>query len=209
MIRISFRRKRFLKIRNFKVPVIKIFEGWRGIVIKTKLKGRNYAIKIHKKAKYSYKEAIALKKASKIRVAPRVFKISRKYILMQFLSGPPFEKYVLEENDTRKIRKLTIEILEKALRLDNLKITNLELSRAHKHVILHKGAPFFIDFGKVSFNKERNFEKLMHYLFFNPSSNLARRLRQVFNLTKKDIERFRKLLKEKKKETILLYLKSS
>ena len=205
---ISFRKNKFLKVGNFRIPVVKVFRGWRGIVIKTRLKGRDYAIKIHKKAKYSYKEAIALKKASRIRAAPRVFRILRKCIFMQFLSGPFFEKYVLEGKNTQKIRKLAIKVLEKALRLDNLKITNLELSRAHKHIILHREEPFFIDFGRVSFGRGRNFEKLMHYLFFNPSSNLAEKLRQIFGLTNEDIEKFKKLLKKKKKETILLYLKS-
>ncbi len=209
MLMKSIKKGRFLKIGNLKIPVIEIFEGWRSIVIKTRVKGRCYAVKIlKKKAKYSYREAVALKKASKVRAAPKVFRIFRRCILMEFLSGPFFEKYVMNEKDIKKVRKLIIKILEKALKLDSLKVTNLELSRAHKHIILHKNNPFIIDFGRVSFEKGKNFEKLMHYLFFNPSSNIAKRLRYIFNLTSDDIKNIKNLLKEKRKKTIPLYLES-
>ncbi len=161
------------------------------------LKSGDLAIKIEKDVPdfkgASKDEAYFLNRLNKYGIGPKYRGYSNKlrYVRYDYVKGK-FLIDFLKEADERKIRKIIKICLEKAFKMDLLKINKTEFHKPLKHVLIHKNDAKFIDFERCHYTTNpKNVSQLISFFFKN--KNTAKILKNY----KKNIsnETFQKVLK--------------
>lgn len=130
-------------------------KGYAGIVILARRKRKTVAIKIRRtdSARNSMRdEATMLTKANKAGVGPRLYAVSRNFLVMEFLDGKKIWDWFAElggAGSAKKAREVIRAVLEDAYRLDNCGLDHGELSSISKHVIVGRRTTM-IDFESSS-----------------------------------------------------------
>lgn len=115
------------------------------------------------------REAEMLKKANSAGVGPELLDVSKNFLLMQFIDGDLFPKWLENRKGKAEVRKVLREVLEQCWRLDEAGLDHGELSHAPKHIILdQKDEPFIVDFETASVNrKPSNVTSICQFLFIS------------------------------------------
>lgn len=179
----SFLRKRKLKL------ISKIAKGFAGDVFLVSNKnGKKFALKIERsksrRRDMTTKEVLHLQKANSIGIGPKLidFDLEQKIVLMEFINATPFGKWVFEKNVSKTKLKKTIEnLLMQAKRLDTAGLDHGQLAGKGGNILVKKsGFPVIIDFEKASQSRRcHNVTQLESFLFYNPNSEIAKRIRSV------------------------------
>jgi putative serine/threonine protein kinase len=154
----------------FSVPVLG--KGCVGIVTIAYRNGKKAALKIRRvdaDRSRMQQEAKMLKKANSVHVGPRLLGVSKNFLLMQFIDGDLFPKWLEKRRGKTQIRKVLHEVLEQCWRLDIVGLDHGELSHAPKHIIIDKKSkPFIVDFETASLNrKSSNVTSICQFLFIS------------------------------------------
>ncbi len=154
----------------FNIPVLG--KGCVGIVTIAYRNGEKVALKIRRVdagRSGMRQEAEMLKKANSVGVGPRLLCVSKDFLLMQFVDGDLFPKWVEKRRGKKQIRKVLREVLEQCWRLDKAGLDHGELSYAPKHIIIDKSdVPFIVDFETASLNrKPSNVTSICQFLFIS------------------------------------------
>jgi putative serine/threonine protein kinase len=169
---LSFRGDK--KVNNVQV----LGKGYVGIVVLAKAELGLAALKIRRTDSGRTgmgHEAEILGKANSVGVGPRLLGCSENLLLMEFVDGQPFPKWVegvAETEDARSdAKKVLNEILEQCWRLDWAGVDHGELSNAPKHIIVRGDLRVYIlDFESASVQRRvSNVTSVCHYLFMKGS----------------------------------------
>ncbi len=114
-------------------------------------------------------EAELLKKANSVCVGPRLQKVSRNFLLMQFIEGDLLLTWLKKTRSKVRIRRVLRAILEQCFALDCAGLDHGELSRASKHVIVDLADELFlVDFESASLGrKPANVTSVCQFLFLH------------------------------------------
>ena len=115
------------------------------------------------------REAEMLKRANSVGVGPRLLRVSKNFLLMQFIDGDLLPKWLEKRKGKRRVRKVLREVLEQCWRLDKAGLDHGELSHAPKHIIVdQKDEAFIVDFETASVNrKPSNVTSICQFLFIS------------------------------------------
>jgi putative serine/threonine protein kinase len=169
---LSFRGDK--KVNNVQV----LGKGYVGIVVLAKTRSGPAALKIRRTDSGRTgmgHEAKILEKANSVDIGPKLLGCSENLLLMEFVDGQPFPKWVegvAETEDARMIAKKVLkEILEQCWRLDKIGVDHGELSNAPKHIVVRgDGGVCILDFESASVQRRvSNVTSVCHYLFMKGS----------------------------------------
>ncbi len=182
------RIKQFLSKHKLKA-VRKIAHGFAAEVHEVKnARGKRFALKIERdksrRRDFVHKETEYLKKANSVQVGPALISsdYENKAILMEFIDGEPFYRWVLEKNPSKKKLKHCLQsLLMQAFRLDSIGLDHGQLAGKGKNILVTKsGEPVIIDFEKASLvRRVHNQTQLQSFLFQNPNSAIAQKIREI------------------------------
>lgn len=116
------------------------------------------------------REAGYLRVANSVSVGPRLFGVSRNFLLMELIEGEYLVNWVggLGPGDAGVLGRVVGDLLDRAYRLDMVGLDHGELSSAHRHVVVSGGIPRIIDFESASTVRRcSNVTSITQYLFFN------------------------------------------
>jgi len=114
-------------------------------------------------------EANMLEKANAVHVGPELLKVSKNFLLMQFIDGRLLPEWLGKRREKARIRRVLREVLEQCWRLDNAGLDHGELSHAPKHVIVDRtDGVSIVDFETASVNrKPANVTSICQFLFIS------------------------------------------
>ena len=180
-------------------------KGCVGIVVIVHMDGEKAALKIRRvdadRTEMQH-EAEMLEKANSVDVGPKLLRVSKNFLLMQYIDGVLFPVWLEECGEKAQVRKVLRDVLRQCWRLDKIGLDHGELSHAPKHVIINQsGRPFIVDFESASINrKPSNVTSICQFLFI--SGGVA--VKVVEKLGKRDketiIESLRKYKKDSRRE---------
>jgi putative serine/threonine protein kinase len=153
------------------VPVLG--KGHVGVVLAARFDGSPVALKVRRvdaDRGTMEREAEYLKVANGVSVGPRLFGVSRNFLLMELIEGEYLVDWVggLGPGDAGVLGRVVGGLLDRAHRLDMVGLDHGELSSAHRHVVVSGGVPRIIDFESASTVRRcSNVTSVAHYLFFN------------------------------------------
>lgn len=169
------------KANAFNVPILG--KGYVGLVVIAHLNVAKAALKIRRiDADRSglQHEAEMLVKANATNVGPRLFNVSKNFLLMQLIEGDSLPSWVETHEEKEALRRILNEILEQCWRLDNVGLDHGELSHAPKHLIVdHAQKPWIVDFETASVNrKPANVTAVCQFLFTS-NGTVARAIAEI------------------------------
>lgn len=189
-------------------------KGYVGVVVLAKKNNKQVALKIRRTdspRKDMKSEASLLKLVNSVNVGPKIFDVSRNFLVMEYLEGEKIGKWIdtLKGTGTVKKLKFTIrEVLEGCYRLDQIKFDHGELSNISKHVIVGKSKPSLIDFESSSTNRRpSNVTSITQAIFIG--SGIAKKVQRIYKNPSKEeiIEGLKKYKQDKTQESFLELLK--
>lgn len=154
----------------FNIPILG--KGCVGIVTIAYTDGSMNALKIRRvdaDRNSMRHEAKLLKRANSLSVGPEMRKVSRNFLLMQFIEGSLLLPWLEKTRGKNRLRNVLRSILEQCLVLDLTGLDHGELSRAPKHIIVDaKDRPFLVDFESASHErKPANVTSVCQFLFLH------------------------------------------
>jgi putative serine/threonine protein kinase len=137
-----------------------------------------------------FHEAEMLKKANSVKVGPKLFGVSKNFLLMEFIEGVHFPQWVesVRESDGQsQVRRILREALEQCYRLDESGLDHGELSNAPKHIIVDKDDfPCLVDFETASIKRKvSNVTSICQYLFFK--SKVAEKVKEYLKVDEDEL----------------------
>ncbi len=170
----------------------KISKGYSSeIFLAENSKGQRLAMKVEKskspRRHMVQKEAAHLKIANEAGIGPKLvsFDLENKIILMEFIDGITFGKWLLEKNPSKKILNKFIDALfQQARKLDEIALDHGQLAGKGSNILVRKKGnsfePVIIDFEKSSIvRKCKNARQLEGMLFYNKHSVIAEKIRGI------------------------------
>jgi putative serine/threonine protein kinase len=150
------------------VPVLG--KGCVGLVIMAYLDGKRAALKIRRTdadRSTMKREAGMLEVANSLRVGPRLLSVSKDFLLMEFIDGLLFPKWLRTQRGKKKLRAILRDVLEQCWRLDEAGLDHGELSHAPKHIIINgREKPLIVDFETASLDRHpSNVTSICQFLF--------------------------------------------
>ncbi len=129
-------------------------------------------------------EAKMLQIANSVYVGPKMYSYSQHIIIMQLIRGIRIEKYIQEISDRVKIKKIIIDLIEQAYRLDEVGLEHDELARPEEHIIIEDDTPYIIDFESAKYRGRRTFRNLTQILnaLLIGKSRVALKVRNILNV---------------------------
>jgi putative serine/threonine protein kinase len=162
------------KVDNIQV----LGKGYVGIVVLAETRLGMIALKIRRtdSGRIGMRhEAEILQKTNFVDVGPKLLGYSQNLLMMEFVNGTPFPRWVedLEETkDSQLIAQGVLkEILEQCWRLDQIGVDHGELSNAPKHIVVRGGfEACILDFETASVQRKvSNVTSVCNYLFMRGS----------------------------------------
>ena len=164
-----------------------IGKGTTSIVVKGKyFDGRIITVKIRRldsNRDSVIKEAKILLIANRREIGPKLIAFSRNFVLWEFIEGIPLSEIIATIKDITLLKRILLNLLEQAYRLDLIGVSHKELSEPKNHVLVTKDSKVFIlDFETASTSsKKTNLTQLMNLLFFK-KGKISYFLRQILNV---------------------------
>ncbi len=189
-------------------------KGYVGVVVVAKKGNKEVALKIRRTdspRKGMKNESVLLKLVNSINVGPKMFDVSKNFLVMEYLEGDKFGDWIDLQKGIGRAKKLksTIKnILEDCYRLDNIDFDHGELSNISKHVIVGKTKASIIDFESSSTNRKPSNVTSITQAFFIGSGN-AKKIQKIYKNPPKEkiIEGLKRYKKEKTRENFENILK--
>ena len=179
-------------------------KGYVGVVVIAKKGNKEVDLKIRKmdsQRKEMKNEGVLLKLVNSVNVGPKMFDVSKNFLIMEYLDGEKFSNWIEMLSGTGSVKKLksTIKsILEDCYRLDQIGFDHGELSNISKHVIVGKSKVSIIDFESSSTKRKPSNVTSITQAFFI-GSGIARTAQKIYkNSSKEKIIDALKLYKQEK-----------
>jgi putative serine/threonine protein kinase len=195
-----------------KVPVLG--KGYVGIVIIALVRTQRLALKIRRMDADRadlFHEATMLAKANSVNVGPKLFGVSKNFLLMQLIDGDLFSSWLSMNKEKALMRRVLLEVLENCYKLDEIGLDHGELSKAPKHVIIDlELKPFVVDFETASDKrKPANLSAMCHFLFIG-GGEVARTVAKTLGQINKEeiVKCIQKYKKRRTRESFELVLKA-
>jgi putative serine/threonine protein kinase len=178
-------------------------KGCVGIVTIAYRNGKKVALKIRRvdADRDSMRiEASMLRKANSACVGPKLFGVSKNFLLMQFIEGDLLADWLERKRGKVLIKMVLRDVLEQCWRLDDAGLDHGELSHAPKHIIIDgKNVPFIVDFESASLNRRpSNVTSICQFLFL--SGVVAERV--ALKLGEKDRKAIVRVLRDYKSDRV-------
>ncbi|MDD5148323.1 MAG: hypothetical protein PHH08_02565 [Candidatus ainarchaeum sp.] len=166
----------------------KIAKGWSSEIFLVKNKaGKKLVVKIEKedspRKNMAEKETMHLAAANRIRIGPELisFDLEKRIILMEFIEGKHFSKWLFANPSKKNLKKCIDSLLEQAEKLDEIGLSHGQLAGRGANILVKKNClPVIIDFEKASQSRRcKNYNQLQAYLFKNPKSAVARKVKEI------------------------------
>ena len=178
-------------------------KGYVGIVVLAKRGSKQVALKIRRTDSQRNKmknESVLLKLVNSVNVGPKMFVVSKNFLVMEYLEGIKISKWInaLKGKGSAKRLKSTIKkILEDCYRLDQISFDHGELSNISKHVIVGKTKSTLIDFESSSTKRRpSNVTSVTQAIFIG--SGIAKKTQKIYKNPSK--EKIIMVLKQYKQE---------
>ncbi len=189
-------------------------KGYVGVVVIAKKGNKQVALKIRRTdspRKGMKNESVLLKLVNSVNVGPKMFDVSRNFLVMEYLEGDKFGDWIdlLKGVGSAKKLKSTIkDILEDCYRLDQIGFDHGELSNISKHIIVGKTKASLIDFESSSTKRRPSNVTSITQAFFIGSGN-ARKIQKIYKNPPKEkiIEGLKRYKQEKTRENFEILLK--
>jgi len=178
-------------------------KGYVGVVVLAKKGNKQIALKIRRtdsQRKEMKDEATLLKLVNSVNVGPKMFAVSKNFLVMEYLEGIKISEWVDLLKGTGSAKKLKSTIrnsLEDCYRLDQIGFDHGELSNISKHVIVGKTKSTIIDFESSSTKRRPSNVTSITQAFFI-GSGIARKAQKIYKNPSK--EQIIKVLKQYKQE---------
>jgi putative serine/threonine protein kinase len=178
-------------------------KGYVGVVVLAKKGNKEIALKIRRtdsQRNDMKNEAVLLKLVNSVDVGPKMFDVSKNFLIMEYLEGEKFSDWLdlLKGIGSAKKLKSTIKnILEDCYRLDQIGFDHGELSNISKHVIVGKTKVSLIDFESSSTKRKPSNVTSITQAFFIGSGN-AKKAQKIYKNPPK--EKIIDVLKQYKQE---------
>ena len=179
-------------------------KGYVGVVVIAKKGNKEVALKIRRidsQRKGMKNEGVLLKLVNSVNVGPKMFDVSKNFLIMEYLDGEKFSNWIEMLSGTGSVKKLksTIKsVLEDCYRLDQIGFDHGELSNISKHVIVGKSKVSIIDFESSSTKRKPSNVTSITQAFFI-GSGIARTAQKIYkNSSKEKIIDALKLYKQEK-----------
>jgi putative serine/threonine protein kinase len=171
----------------FNVPVLG--KGFVGIVVKARLDRQKAALKIRRVDADRLglqREAEMLAEANSVNVGPKLIRVSKNFLLMQFIDGDLLPVWLETPREKGHVRGVLSDVLGQCRRLDAIGLDHGELSKAPKHLMINmRGKPFIVDFETASLTRRSsNVTSICQYLFI--SGAVSRMLAEKLGEKNKD-----------------------
>ena len=189
-------------------------KGYVGVVVLAKKNNKHVALKIRRidsPRKEMKNEAQLLELVNSTKVGPKMFDVSKNFLIMEYLEGEKISKWIhtLKGIGTVKKLKSTIrKILEDCYRLDQMGFDHGELSNISKHVIVGKEKATIIDFESSSTNRRpSNVTSITQAIFIG--SGIAKKIQRIYKNPSKEkiIDALKQYKQEKTQESFENLLK--
>lgn len=169
------------KANVFNLPVLG--KGFVGIVVKAHLSQKTVALKIRRldaDRPSLQHEAQMLVRANAIKVGPKLIGVSRNFLLTHLIEGPVLPEWFKINKEKHTIQTVLNDLLEQCWRLDDVGLDHGELSKAPKHIIIHKQQkPFIVDFETASVNRRpANVTSVCNFLFLS-GNNMSHMISEI------------------------------
>lgn len=166
-------------------------KGYVGVVVLAKKGNKNVALKIRRtdsQREEMRNEAELLRLVNSEKVGPKIFDVSKNFLVMEYLDGEKFSDWIDTIKGVGSVKKLktTIKkILEDCYRLDQLGFDHGEVSNISKHVIVGKTKATLIDFESSSIKRKPSNVTSITQAFFI-GSGIAKKAQKIYKNPSKD-----------------------
>ena len=189
-------------------------KGYVGVVVLAKKGNKQVALKIRRtdsQRKDMKNESILLKLVNSVDVGPKMFAVSKNFLVMEYIEGEKISDWVnlLKGVGSAKKLKSTIKkILQDCYKLDRLGFDHGELSNVSKHVIVGKTKSTLIDFESSSTKRRPSNVTSITQAFFI-GSGIARKTQKIYKIPPKEkiIDALKSYKQEKTRENFENLLK--
>jgi putative serine/threonine protein kinase len=126
-------------------------KGKRGIASTALLNGKKVLVKeFNPKSDVNTiaHEAAILQMVNKKKIGPQFIKLEGGMLIREFIEGEEIVDW-LGHAQKAACKTVLLDILEQCRTLDLLGINKLEMTHPHKHILVRKGKPIFIDFDRA------------------------------------------------------------
>lgn len=197
------------KIENLNI----LGKGYVGVVVLAKKKSKTVALKIRRldsQRKDMKNEAKMLELANRAGVGPKLFSVSKNFLIMEYLSGQKIGDWFMDiqlKGNIKKIKNSVKKVLQDCYNLDKNGFDHGELSSISKHVIIGKKTTI-IDFESSSVKRRvANVTSATQGIFIG--SGISKKINQVYKLPRRDkiINALRKYKNESNQENFENILK--
>jgi putative serine/threonine protein kinase len=166
-------------------------KGYVGVVVLAK-KGNNIiALKIRRmdsQRSEMQSEAKLLRLANTVNVGPKLYDVSKNFLVMEYLEGDKIESWIQSlkgAGSSKKLKFIVRNILEDCYRLDQIGFDHGELSSISKHVIVGKSRSTLIDFESSSVNRRvSNVTSVTQAIFIG--SGIAKKVQRIYKIPPKE-----------------------
>ncbi len=189
-------------------------KGYVGVVVVAKKNNKNIALKIRRtdsQRKEMKNEAILLKLVNSVNVGPKMFDVSKNFLIMEYLDGEKFSDWIDSLKGSGSVKKLksTVKnILEDCYRLDQIGFDHGEISNISKHIIVGKNKATLIDFESSSTQRKPSNVTSITQAFFI-GSGIAKKAQKIYKNASKEqiIDALKTYKQEKTRENFEKLLK--
>ncbi|MDQ7055181.1 MAG: serine/threonine protein kinase [Persephonella sp.] len=156
---------RFEEIKN-KIENLEIIgEGWRGIIYRGRLNGKDLAFKVASEEQFIpniQKEGKILEVINQYGIGGKIFLTGEDFIAYQFIQGKPLKKVINQKNG----KVITSQLLKQARMLDRLGINKEEMHRPYTNVLVDDNLRvYLIDFERARQGKNiQNVNQLLQFI---------------------------------------------
>lgn len=167
-------------------------KGYVGVVVVAKKNNKKIALKIRRtdsQRKGMKNEAILLKLVNSVNVGPKMFDVSKNFLIMEYLEGEKFSDWIDSLKGSGSVKKLksTIKnILEDCYRLDQIGFDHGEISNISKHIIVGKNKATLIDFESSSTQRKPSNVTSITQAFFI-GSGIAKKAQKIYKNASKEL----------------------
>ena len=160
-------------------------KGYVGVVVLAKKGSKQVALKIRRtdsQRNEMRNEAVLLKLANSVNVGPKMFVVSKNFLVMEYLEGIKIIEWVNAlkgKGSVKKLKSTIRNVLEDCYRLDQIGLDHGELSNISKHVIVGKTKSTLIDFESSSTKRRpSNVTSITQAIFIG--SGIAKKVQKIY-----------------------------
>jgi putative serine/threonine protein kinase len=165
-------------------------KGYVGVVVLAKKENKIIALKIRRldsQRSEMQSEAKLLRLANAVNVGPKLYDVSKNFLVMEYLEGEKIENWIESlkgVGSSKKLKSVVRTVLEDCYRLDQIGFDHGELSSISKHVIVGKLRTTLIDFESSSVNRRAsNVTSVTQAIFIG--SGIAKKVQRIYKISPK------------------------